>query len=141
MHHTAGMGEDAEHGFHYALMAASAIIALAGVGFAWLMYVRSPQLPGQVAAALGPLYRASLNKFYFDEIFRAILVTPVRTLSAFAYWFDKAVIDPTVDLVGRIPRGLSTVPRELHRGLVPSYALVMWTGLVLYVLFALGVFS
>jgi NADH-quinone oxidoreductase subunit L len=141
MHHTRGLGEGAEHEFHYALMAASAVIALAGVGLAWLFYVSSPNLPEQFAAALGPLYKLSLNKFYFDELFKAVLVTPLRTLSAISYWFDRTVIDPTVDLVGRIPQGISALPRLVHGGLVPSYALMMWTGLVLCVLFALGVFS
>jgi NADH-quinone oxidoreductase subunit L len=121
-------------------MAASAGIALAGIGIAWLCYIRSPRLPGQIAAALGPMYRLSLNKFYLDEIFCAVLVTPLQTLALTSYWFDRTIIDPTVDLIGRIPQGLSVVPRTVHNGLVPSYALMMWTGLVLCVLFALGVF-
>jgi NADH-quinone oxidoreductase subunit L len=141
LHHTPGLGEGHDHGFHYRLMALSAGIALSGAALAWLFYVHSPQLPGQMAAALGPLYRLSLNKFYLDELFRALLVTPLKTLAMVFYWFDRVIIDPTVDLVGRIPQGLSVFPRTVHNGLVPSYALVMWTGLVLCVLFALGVFS
>jgi NADH-quinone oxidoreductase subunit L len=122
-------------------MGLSAVLALTGITVAYVFYVRSPQLPAQLAAALGPLYKLSLNKFYLDEIYRAIFVTPLRTLAALSYWFDRTIIDPTVDLVGRIPRSLSLIPRTLHNGLVPSYALVMWTGLILCVLFALGVFS
>jgi NADH-quinone oxidoreductase subunit L len=141
LHHTPGLSEGHEHGIHYGLMVASAAIALAGIGLAWLFYVRAPHLPGQFASALGPLYRLSLNKFYLDEVFRAVLVTPLRTLALVSYWFDRTLIDPTVDFIGRIPQGLSMVPRAFHHGLVPSYALVMWTGLVLCVLFALGVFS
>jgi len=141
MHHAFGLPEAEPHGFHISLMVASAVIALAGIGIAWLFYVRWPQLPGQVAAALGPLYRLSLNKFYLDEIFYAVLVAPLKTVAWISYWFDRTIIDPTVDMVGRIPQGLSSVPRTLHNGLVPSYALVMWTGLILCVLFALRVFS
>jgi NADH-quinone oxidoreductase subunit L len=140
-HHTFGLGEGHEHGFHIPLLVGSAVIALVGIGIAWLFYIRSPQLPGQVVATLGPLYSLSLNKFYLDEIFYAALITPLRTLAAISYWFDRTIIDPTVDMVGRIPQGLSTMPRTLHNGLVPSYALVMWTGLILCVLFALRVFS
>jgi len=141
LHHTAGLGQGVEHGFHYGLIALSVAIAVAGIGIAWLLYVRSPNLAGQVADALGPLYRLSLNKFYLDEIYHAVLVTPMRTLALVSYWCDRAIIDPIVDLVGRIPQRLSMIPRSVHNGLVPSYALVMWTGLVLCVLFALGVFS
>jgi len=141
LHHAFGLGEGSEHGFHIGLMTASAVIALAGIGLAWICYLRAPQLPGQFAAALGPLYRLSLNKFYLDEIFHAVLITPLRSLAWISYWFDRTIIDPTVDAVGKIPQGLSIVPRTVHNGLVPSYALVMWTGLILCVLFALRVFS
>jgi NADH-quinone oxidoreductase subunit L len=119
----------------------SALIALSGVGLAWLMYMRSPTMPAKFAAGFGPLYRLSLNKFYWDEIFYAVLIAPLKALAWISYWFDRTIIDPTVDMVGRIPQGLSTVPRTLHNGLVPSYALVMWTGLILCVLFALRAFS
>jgi NADH-quinone oxidoreductase subunit L len=141
MQNTPGLDEGDAHGFHYVLMALSAALAAVGIGLAWMFYVRSPELPGRVAAALGPLYRLSLNKFYLDEIFRAVLVTPLETLAAISYWCDRTLIDPAVDLIGRIPQVVSLAPRMVHNGLVPSYALVMWTGLVLCVLFALGVFS
>jgi NADH-quinone oxidoreductase subunit L len=141
LHHTPGLERLHAHPFNYWLMGLSAVLALTGISIAYVFYVRSPQLPDQVAAAFGPLYRLSLNKFYLDEIYRAIFVTPLRTLAALSYWFDRTIIDPTVDLVGRIPQSLSLIPRTLHNGLVPSYALVMWTGLILCVLFALGVFS
>ena len=103
--------------------------------------MRSPELPGRIAAALGPLYRASLNKFYFDEIYSALFVTPLTTLAWLSDWFDRRVIDPLVDVVGLVPRLVSSVPRVLHNGLVPSYALVMWTALLLCMLFALRIVS
>jgi NADH-quinone oxidoreductase subunit L len=141
LHHTSGLGEGHAHAFNYLLLGASAVIALVGIAIAWLLYVRSPEVPGQIAAALGPLYRLSLNKFYLDEIFRGILVTPLRSLAFIAYWLDRTLVDPLVDMFGRVPQVLSTIPRTVHNGLVPSYALVMWTGLVLCLLFALGVFT
>jgi NADH-quinone oxidoreductase subunit L len=140
LHHAFGLSEAPEH-VHIVLMVTSAAIALLGIGMAWMFYIRSPELPKQVASAFGPLYRLSLNKFYLDEIFRAVFVTPLRLLAETFYWFDRTMIDPTVDLVGRIPQGLSAAPRVLHNGLVPSYALVMWTGLILCVLFALRLFT
>ena len=139
IHHTPGVAAVEAHGFHVSLMMLSGVVALAGIGVAWLMYVRSPALPGRIAAALGPLYRASLNKFYFDEIYAAVLVTPLATLAWLSDWFDRHVIDPLVDIVGMIPRLASSVPRVFHNGLVPSYALVMWLGAVVCMLFALRI--
>jgi NADH-quinone oxidoreductase subunit L len=141
LHHTFGLVAVAAHGFHITLMVASAVIALAGVAIAWLYYLHSPQLPGRVAAAIGPLYKASLNKFYLDEIYVAALVAPLRSLAWLSDWADRRIIDPTVDGLAMMPRRLSTLPLWLHNGLVPSYALVMWTGLIVCLLFALGLFS
>jgi len=108
-----------------------------GAAAAWVSYVRSPTLPVRVAAAIGPLYKASLNKLYFDEIYAAMFVMPLRILAWLSDWFDRRVIDPLVDIIGLIPRFLSGVPRVFHHGLVPTYALVMWIGVVVCTLFAL----
>jgi NADH-quinone oxidoreductase subunit L len=124
---------------HVSLMILSGVIAAAGIALAWLMYVRSPALANRAAAALGPLYRASLNKLYFDEIYLAILVMPLRMLAWLADWFDRWIIDPLVDAVGLLPRLLSAVPRVFHNGLIPSYALVMWIGALVCMLFALRI--
>jgi NADH-quinone oxidoreductase subunit L len=126
------------HQLHIELMATSSVIAIAGIALAWLLYVRSPQLSERVSAALGPLYQASYNKLYFDEIYGAVLVAPLRGLAWLSDWFDRWIIDPAVDGLAMIPRGLSRVPLRLHNGLVPSYALVMWSGIIVCMLVALG---
>jgi NADH-quinone oxidoreductase subunit L len=111
--------------------------AVIGIAAAWVLYVRSPALPSRIAAAFGPLYKASLNKLYFDEIYWALVVSPLRLLAWFSSWFDRRVIDPLVDIIGLVPRFLSGVPRVFHHGLAPTYALVMWIGVVVCTLFAL----
>jgi NADH-quinone oxidoreductase subunit L len=141
LHHTPGLAVSEAHGFHVALMVLSGAIALAGIALAWQFYVRSPETPGRIATTLGPLYRASLNKLYFDEIYSAVFVTPLTTLAWLSDWFDRRVIDPLVDIVGLVPRLVSSVPRVLHNGLVPGYALLMWTGVLLCMLFALRIIS
>jgi NADH-quinone oxidoreductase subunit L len=138
MHFTPGLAEVESHEPHIHLMIVSGLIALAGIGVAWLLYVRSPQLAERISAAIQPLYRASYNKLYFDELYAWALVAPLRGLAWLCYWFDRWVIDPIVDGLAIIPRGLGRVPRWLHNGLVPSYALVMWTGLIVCMLVVLG---
>jgi hypothetical protein len=65
-----------------------------------------------------------------------VLVAPLRWLALGCVRFDNNVIDRAVDLVGAVPRLLSAFPRYLQEGVVPSYALMMWTGLLLFVLAA-----
>jgi NADH-quinone oxidoreductase subunit L len=138
--HTVGLVEVHEHDLEVGLMVLSIVVVAVGIGGAWLMYVLLPGLPARVAAAIGPLYNASLNKFYFDEIFWAILVAPLRGLAWFSSWFDRGIIDSIVDGVARVPRLLGAVPMLFHSGRLPSYALVMWAGLIVCLFFAMRIY-
>ncbi|MCC7476065.1 MAG: NADH-quinone oxidoreductase subunit L [Pirellulales bacterium] len=138
LHHSAGLAEAHEHGLSPGLMSLSVTLVAIGIGLAWWMYVRSPELPGRVAVALGPLYHASLNKLYFDEFFWTLLVAPLRAVAWLASWFDRGIIDSIVDGIAHIPRLLSNVPMWFHGGRLPAYALIMWAGLLACLLFAMG---
>ena len=137
LHHTAGLAESHEHELNLRIIAVSVAVVVVGIGLAWFLYVRRPELPAQLATALEPLYKLSLNKFYFDEIYTSLFVAPLRSLALLSNWVDQNIIDPIVDGLAFVPRALSGVPRWLHNGLVPSYALVMWIGLLVCVLFAM----
>ena len=101
------------------------------------MYISKRELPSRVASAFGPLYQLSLNKFYIDEIYTALIVAPLRGLAGLSNWIDQNIIDPIVDGFAMVPRTLSGVPLWMHNGLVPSYALIMWIGLLACLLFAM----
>jgi NADH-quinone oxidoreductase subunit L len=137
LHHTPGLADAPHPELNAPLMILSGAVAVLGVAAAWFLYVRSPALPSRIAAATGPLYQASLNKLYFDEVFWALLVAPLRLLAWLSSWFDRRVIDPLVDIIGLVPRFVSGLPRVFHHGLVPTYALVMWIGVLVCTLFAL----
>jgi NADH-quinone oxidoreductase subunit L len=128
--HAPGLPSSEAHRFNFALMTTSALVALAGMALAWRVYGRGRRPAAPPTGWLQPLYELSLNKFYLDEIFYAALVGPFRWLSLAAVWFDDNVIDRTVDLVGAIPRWVSAAPRYMQEGVVPSYALMMWSGLL-----------
>ena len=73
---------------------AAFLAMLAGTATAWLMYLRRPDMPASMARASGPLYHFLLNKWYFDEIYDALLVRPVMGLGR-VLWKrgDGTVID------------------------------------------------
>jgi NADH-quinone oxidoreductase subunit L len=138
LHHAAGLPEGGEHGFEIGLMLTSAVVAVAGIAVAWWMYVSAAGVAERIATNLGLIYKLSLNKFYFDELYYAVLVAPLLLLAKLSAFADLSVIDRIVDGVGKLPRLLSAAPRSLHNGLISSYALVMWTGVVVGAILILG---
>lgn len=138
---TPGLSHHEAHGLHFGLMAVSAVIALTGVGLAFVVYIKGRASIDGLPSKFGPLHKLSLNKFYFDEIFTGAIVLPLRGLAKVAFALDQLLVDPLVDLFGAIPRWISSIPRVLHNGLVSSYAIVMFTGLLVIVLFALQVLA
>jgi NADH-quinone oxidoreductase subunit L len=42
-------------------------LAIFGIFLAWLFYIRKPELPGKVTAAVAPLYNLLMNKYYIDD--------------------------------------------------------------------------
>lgn len=76
-------------------------------------------------------YRLSANKFYFDEIYNALIVWPLRILAAVLYWIDRWIIDGLVNLLGRIPPALGSLMRSLQMGQVQFYALAMVLGMLI----------
>lgn len=72
-----------------------------------------------------PLFALSQGKLYFDELFTAILVAPLRLLATICALFDKYILDGVVDSFGALPSFMSQGPRRLHGGLTPAYAATM----------------
>jgi NADH-quinone oxidoreductase subunit L len=134
--HTPGMPETETHGFELALMVASGLVAIAGIALAYFVYGRGARPAARATGWQQPFYQLSLNKFYLDEIYWAVIVAPLRGAARLAVWFDNNVIDRAVDLAGSLPRLASAAPRLLHEGVVSSYALMMWVGVLFCMLAA-----
>jgi NADH-quinone oxidoreductase subunit L len=109
-------------------------VAVAGIAVAALLYLSRPAWLQAVTAlmtALG-LYRLSKNKFYFDEIYRALVVGPLERLAAVFAWLDQHAVDALVDAVGAVPRAIGATLRPLQGGLVQFYALLMIVGVLAF---------
>ena len=101
-----------------------------GFVLAFVMYLRKPYLPAQLATQQPILYRFLLNKWYFDEIYDFIFVRGAKRLGRFLWkQGDGAVID------GLGPDGISARVVDVTRGVVRlqtgylyHYAFVMLIG-------------
>ena len=123
--------EPHEHAPNLMLMGASAVIALAGIGLAYLVYVRKPAAEERFAASYPRLYALSQNRFYIDEIYNAIVVMPANILAKVSAFFDS-LVDGVVDLVGAAPGWIGAALRPIQNGLVQFYALAMMLGLAVF---------
>ena len=94
------------------------------MGLAWLLYHRRPQLPQEIAQALGGFYGAVLNKYYVDELYAVLFVTPLVDGSTKLLWhgIDQDVIDATVDNSADGARPVSDTVRHMQSGNIRSYA-------------------
>jgi NADH-quinone oxidoreductase subunit L len=110
------------------------LCGLGGIGLAWLMYRRQPDLPGRVSASMGYLYQLSLNKFHVDELYNYFIVQPLRGFATFCRIFDLNVLDGIVDLCGQVPRLFGFLLRPVQNGLVQFYALAMVLGLAVFLI-------
>ena len=72
---------------------------------------------GRLAAAAGPLWSLSRNKFYLDEVYFVAFVLPLRGLAQLSRFFDWAVIDgffEGLEALARLDWRLSQVGDAIH---------------------------
>jgi NADH-quinone oxidoreductase subunit L len=113
---------------------APTVMAVLGIALAYLMYTIAPGLPAAMAARFGWLYRAMLNKWYFDEIYDRLIVRPLMALAR-QLWL---VADAT--LIDGVPNGIAALTSDgadravkLQTGSIAVYAFSMLIGLVVLV--------
>src|SRR6187401_3539909 len=121
------------------LIIASVTIATIGMILAWRLFgiqvgpIRMPSRPERVrelTARVPCLYRASLNKWWFDDLYHLLFMVIGGRIAAAIWWFDREVIDGTVNAIGG---GTVAAGRELRRiqtGRVQNYALGIAIGLI-----------
>jgi NADH-quinone oxidoreductase subunit L len=113
------------------LMVFSVAVALAGIGFATVMYMKDPSLPGKFTAKFPTLHRIVFNKWYVDEIYDTLFVNSTKKLGIFCWkGFDVKVVDGIVNGIAKLVGALSSVLRYTQSGLFTNYALTMVLGTV-----------
>ena len=120
--------------------ALSSLAALAGIGLAWLVYVKKAVTsPEEQASALFLFLR---DKWRFDEIYQDVFVGPLRGFAQFLWQIvDVRIIDGAVNGVGLGIGAASQRLRRVQTGLVSNYALAIALGMVVLLAIFLGLSS
>ncbi|MEP6636364.1 MAG: NADH-quinone oxidoreductase subunit L [Acidobacteriota bacterium] len=96
----------------------SLLVAGIGIGLGMLFYVKDPRLPDLWATRLRPLYVASYNKYWVDEIYGWAVTRRVMDLSRAVYTFDSKVVDGAVNGIAGLSRWVSLRTGEADKYLV-----------------------
>jgi NADH-quinone oxidoreductase subunit L len=149
-------------GTEVALILGSIAVAVVGILFARSFYGTDPawSKPKRIAESWPGVYRIVANKYYVDEIYGATVIRGTLVFSCAMAWvdtyiidglvnlvrylgvylfgngsnaFDKFVVDGAVNGVAAGAKRSSIVFRRLQTGAVQNYALIMGSGLVLFV--------
>jgi NADH-quinone oxidoreductase subunit L len=110
------------------------IIAVAGIALAYYFHLANRDKAVGLAHTFRPFLRVFEGKYWIDEIYDALVVTPLRTLGKILFGIDRVVLDGLVWLVGFTPwAGGAALRLGTQRGALQGYAVSMLLGVALLV--------
>jgi NADH-quinone oxidoreductase subunit L len=114
----------ASHGLELTLAAVSLVVVGISFLFAWFFYYKKPGTAAALALKAKPLYSLLDHKYWVDEIYGALIVTPLLMFSRLilAGLVDTGLVNGSGALAGATTRGLSTITRRVQSGNIRSYA-------------------
>ena len=103
----------------------SLIVAIAAILLATAMYRKKNGLPDKVAAIWPGLWRAANRRFYWDEMYMWVTHKVIfGVICKSIAWFDRHIIDGTMDMFAKVTQRASYVIRGMQSGNLQTY--VWW---------------
>ncbi len=114
-------------------------VAVAAIGLATLMYVRKDQpVADALASKFAGLHKAAYHRFYIDEIYMFITHKIIfGCISKPIAWFDKHIIDGSLNLLATGTEKLAYAIRWIQSGSVQRYCVWMLAGAICLTLLVL----
>jgi NADH-quinone oxidoreductase subunit L len=112
------------HGLEVGLALVSVLVALSGLGIAYIFYYKKRGTAATLAERVPALYRLVENKFYIDEVYGAVIVSPLLMFSRFVLGglIDGGIVSGSGAAAGATTKGLSSLVRRVQSGNIRSYA-------------------
>ena len=120
---------------NYPLAAIAVTVGFLGILLAYVFYKKPSELPVKVSNAFGSLYKWAYHKFYIDEVYMFVTKEIIfkRISTPFA-WFDKKIVDGTMDLIGNSTIASAKGIKGMQSGKVQDYAFAFIAGVVVLVM-------
>ena len=113
------------------LLFSTPILVVGAIPLSYYLYIKNTDILSEVRKLNEPLYNFILNKWYFDELYEAIFVKPLKLIGVFLW---KKGDQNTIDRYG--PDGISKIIKyfsnkavQFQSGYIYDYAFVMLLGL------------
>lgn len=111
------------------MAAGSVLIALAGIGAATWLYRTDNKRHERIARKIPGLHRAATHRFYIDEVYQFITKNIIfKCICEPIAWFDRHIIDGTMDLLASATQSAAYHIRGLQSGQVQFYAWIFIMG-------------
>ena len=123
--------------FNRWMVAASTVIALAGIGLASVLYLRRSAANKDPLESIKPVHTLLSRKYFLDELYEDVIVRRSfhNGIARVVDWVDRVVVDGVVDAIGSISRNLG--PNFISRfqtGEVQAYGIALTLGSLLILL-------
>jgi NADH-quinone oxidoreductase subunit L len=113
----------------WAIAIPSVLVGLVGIGIATLMYKKESALPDKLAGTLKYSYKWAYNKFYIDKVYLFVTKKVIfRFISAPIAWFDRHIVDGTMNGMAWIANVVSFRIRDFQSGQLQKYGFVFISG-------------
>jgi len=110
----------------------SVIIGLLGISIAYIMYSKESSVPDKLTAAFKFVHKWAYNKFYIDELYLFVTKKIIfRLISEPVAWFDRHIVDGTMNTVANVTQIISFRIRGFQSGQLQKYAFVFITGAIM----------
>lgn len=130
--------EEMSHSTEIGLIVLSVVLLAGIIYWAYQTFVKKAEIPSGDEVELPTLPRVITNKFYIDEIYRAVFEKTFGYLSDFLFKkVESTVLAPAVEEVGTLTAQLGALTRKLQRGNMSFYLFAMVAGILLFVVFIL----
>ncbi len=121
---------------NYSVATISVSLGLLGIIIAYFLYFKKSDVPNKITKSLGLFYTATLNKFYFDEIYLFVTKKIIFNLiSRPIAWFDRHIVDGAMNGIAWIVEQSSYKTKKLQSGQLSQYGLVFVSGVIILVLY------
>ena len=120
----------------------STLLAIGGILLATVMYATGKsRITRVVNVVMHEPIKAAYHRFYLDEVWLFITKKVIfNCISRPIAWFDRNVVDASLDLMARAAQRLGTLVRPLQSGNIQTYCIYFLSGALAIMLVLLYIY-